>query len=141
MGFLDMTKADLEADEKPIFAKDEIVEMVCKDHREDAQKGNITLRCQVLSGKHSGKPYDVFVSGRNAKSKAQFAKAFWTAKELTNGKASLSRLVGRKFSVRSSEATKNEAGYTNQWLNGFKDLGEHTAEKADDKADDVEIPF
>jgi hypothetical protein len=130
MGFLDdITINDLNNDfpPQPIFQAKQVIELMCTDHFENPQSGNLLVKCKVLNTEHQGKDYTVFIKGHpekmpEKKKKAAFLKAFWSEQELLSKQAQLSKIVGRKFSA-VAQPPREYKGKIYQDIENFIDLG------------------
>lgn len=125
MGFFDTDANSLNIDPDLEFVDGEIVQILCTDFFENATKGSLTIKGNVLSGPHTGKVAKIYMNNNNnevsKKLKIQFLKAFWTVEEINGGNVKGARLIGRKFSVKSKVAKKDNKTYQN-WEQ-FHDLG------------------
>ncbi len=101
--FFDVTTEDLHPQENPTFQHEEVVLFQCIDFFQNKTTGNLSLKCKVLSGEHTGKINTIFLSGNDniasKKVKANFLNTFWTEAELLGKTASFSRLIARTFTA------------------------------------------
>lgn len=131
------TEGELEG-ENPLFDEDEVVEFVSMEATSDQKYGHITLRCQVLSGDHNGKDYELQIRhdpnpGFVHQVELQFAKTFFSKEELKAGNPPLAeKFKGRKFSGVALAPYEHNNGTTYQTVKDFKDLG---------KMPEDQIPF
>lgn len=126
MTFFNIDIAELESYEPLFFIAKTPVEMTILSATEQPKYGNVKLTCNVETGEHAGKHYELTISGNDAapakKRKAQFLLAFWSKEELTTGKASLDTLIGQRFQVRPEAPFQGKNGQTYQNFNGFLKL-------------------
>lgn len=119
---------DLDMDEKLVFVEGEEYEFICLDTIDNLSKESLILKCKVLNGEHAGKEHALFLSKKRVypimiRKLREFAKAFYTERELRSGEQPLSRLYLRKFAATALEArTHNDTVY--QDFHKWRDLGE-----------------
>lgn len=125
---------DLVMDERVVFEQGEEVTFVCLDTFDNVSKESIMLKCKILSGEHTGKFHNIFLSKKRQhphmiRKLRDFAKAFYTAEELKSGDQPLSRFYLRKFNA-TAEEPRPYMDKVYQDFRDWKDLGEDTDEAA-----------